>query len=75
MVMLKFTLTIFQLNLTLNKFQIQTPLQLNQMMMMKWIISWNSSIKNTIEILWMLTYICFNLDLWSPLLQILYSLC
>ena len=46
MVMLKFTLKIFQLNLTLNQFQIQTPLLLNQLMMIKWIISWNYSIQN-----------------------------
>ena len=36
---------------------------------MKWIISWNSSIKNMMKIFWMLTSICFNIDWWSPLLQ------
>ena len=34
MVMLRFTLQSFQLNLTMNQFQIQTPLLLNQFMMM-----------------------------------------
>ena len=47
MVMLKFPLQIFQLSLTMNQFQIHTPLQLNQFIMMKWItkgppIEWNS---------------------------------
>ena len=45
----------FQLNLTLNHFQIQTPLLLNQSMTIKWIISWNYSIHNVMKIFWMLT--------------------
>ena len=69
MVMLRFTLQSFQLNLNLNLFQIQTPLQLNQLMIMKWTIYWNYFIKNTMKIFWVLTSICFRLDCWSPLLQ------
>ena len=69
MLMLKFTLQIFHFNLTLNQFQIQTPLQLNQLMVMKCIISYNSSIQNMINIFWMLTSRRFKLDWWSPLLQ------
>ena len=61
-VMLKLPLQIFQLILTLNQFQIQTTLQLNQLMTMKWIIFWNSSIKNTMKILCMLTTRYFKLD-------------
>ena len=41
MVVLRFTLQIFELNLTLNNFQIQTPLFLYQLMHMKWTISRN----------------------------------
>ena len=39
MMMLKFQLQSFQLSLTLNQFQIQTPIRINQLMIMKWIIS------------------------------------
>ena len=35
MVMLSFTFQVFQLNLTLNMFHIQKPLQLNELIMMK----------------------------------------
>ena len=35
----KFPLQTFKLNLPMTQFQIKTPLQLNQLMMMKWIIS------------------------------------
>ena len=69
MVMLRFTLQRFQLNLTLNLFQIHTPLQLNKLMTMKWTISWNYSTQNMMKIFWMLTSICLRLDWWSPLLQ------
>ena len=69
MVMLRFTLHSFQLNLTLDMFHIQTPLQSNQFMIMKWTISWNYSTQNTMKIFWVLTYRCFRLDLWSPLIQ------
>ena len=77
MEMLKFTLQSFRFSLTLNQFHIQTPLQLNQLMIMIWIISWNYSIHNTMEIFWMFTSRCFKLDWWSPLLQkfIQYLLC
>ena len=68
MVMLKFPLQSFQSSLTLNQFQIQTPLRLNQLMIMKWIISFNSSIQNIMEIFCMLTSICFKLEWWLPLL-------
>ena len=54
MVMLRFTLHIFQFNLTLNIFHIQTPLQSNQLMMMKWNISCNYSTENMMMIFWML---------------------
>ena len=69
MVMLRFTLKIFHLNLTLNLFQIQTPIGSNQLMMMKWTISCISSIQNMMMIFWMMTSIFFKLDWWSPLLQ------
>ena len=64
MVMLKFTLQIFKMNLTPNQFQIQTPLQLNQSIIMKCIISCNYYINNRMKILWMLNSICFKLDWW-----------
>ena len=69
MFMLSFTHQIYQLNLTLNQFQIQTPLRLNQFMMMKWIISWNYYIQNMIKTLCMLTSRWSKIDWWSPLLQ------
>ena len=70
MVMLRFTLHIFQFNLTLNIFHIQTPLQSNQLMMMKWNISCNSSTHSMMMIFLMLTFICFRLDWWLPLFKI-----
>ena len=77
MVMLKLPLQSFWLSLTMNKFQIHTPIRSNQLMMMKWIISWNSSIQNMIKIFWMSTSRCFKIDWWLPLLQnfIYYLLC
>ena len=68
-VMLRFTLQSFQLNITLNQFQIRTPIRSNQFMMMKWTFYWNSSIQNMMMIFWMLTSICFRLDWLLPLLQ------
>ena len=59
----------FQLSLTMNQFQIQTPLRLNQLMTTKWTVSWDSSIKNMINIFWMLFSRCFKLDLRLPLIQ------
>ena len=53
MVMLKSPLQSFQLSLTLNQLQIQTPLRLNELMKIKLIISWNYFIQNTIKILYM----------------------
>ena len=77
MLMLRFTLHIFQLNLTMNMFQIQTPLLLNQLMMMKWTISWNFSTHNMMNIFWVLISRCFRYYWWSPLLKnfIQYLLC
>ena len=69
MVILRFTLQSVQLNLTLNQIQIQTPLWLNQLMMMKCTIYHNSSIQNTMKTFWMLNSRCFRLDCWLPLLQ------
>ena len=68
-VVLKSHFRIFWLNLTLNQFQVQTPLRLNQLIMIKWIISWNSSIQNMMHIFWMLTSIIFNLEWWLLVLQ------
>ena len=56
MVMLRFTLHCFQFNLTLNLFQIHTPLQSNQLMIIKWTISWNSSTQNMMMIFLILTF-------------------
>ena len=69
MVMFRFPLQSLQLSLTLNQFQIHTPLQLNQLMMMKWIISWNYYTQNMMKIFWMLISRCFNLEWLLPLLQ------
>ena len=76
-VMLKFTLQSFQLNLTLNQLQIKTPLRLDQSVTVKWIIFWNYSIQNTMNVLWTSTYRLFKLDWWSPLVKkiIQYLLC
>ena len=43
-------LQFFWLSLAMNPFQIHTPLLSNQLMMMKWIISWNSSTQNMMAI-------------------------
>ena len=59
----------FPVNLTPNKFQIQTPLLLNQLMMMEWNISCNYSTQNIMKTFWMLTSRCFMLYWWLPLLQ------
>ena len=59
MMMLSFTLHSLPLNITLNLFQILTPLQPSQLMIMKWTISWNYSTKNTMMIFCMLTSKCF----------------
>ena len=67
----------FQLSLTTTPLQIQEKLQLSQLMMMKWIISWNYSTNNMMTIFYMLTSRYFKLDWWLPLLQnfIQYILC
>ena len=69
--MLRFTLKNFQKNLTLtmNLFQIQTPLQLNKWMIMKCNISWSSSTGSRMIIFWMLNFICSRLYCWFTLLQ------
>ena len=59
----------FQLNLSLNLFQIQTTLRLNQLMMMKWTISWNSSTQKMMKTFWMLKSRCFSLDWCLPFIQ------
>ena len=69
MLMLRLTLQIFQLNITLNMFQTQTPLQSNQLMIMKWNIYWNYSIQNMIWISWIFTSTFFRLDWCLPLFQ------
>ena len=63
------TLYSFQLNLIMNQFQIQTPPRLNQLMMMKWNIYWNSSIRNMMKTFCMLNYRWFRIDWWLPLLK------
>ena len=67
----------FLLNITLNMFQIQTPLRSNQLMMMKWKVSWDYFTQNMMMIFWMLTSRLFRLEWWYPLLQkfIQYQLC
>ena len=67
MVMLRFNLQSFYLNLTLNLFHIRTPLQSNQSIMMKWTSSWNYSTQRMMMIFWMLTSRCFSID-WCSLL-------
>ena len=73
MSMLRSNLYSFQLNLTLNLFQIHTPLLSNQFMMMKCTIFYNSSTQNMMIILWVLTSICFSLDWWSPTPKNIYT--
>ena len=77
MVILRFTLQSFQLNITMNQLQIYTPFQINPLMMMKWTISYNSTIHNIMKTFWVLTSRCFRIDYWLPLLQhfIHYLLC
>ena len=55
MVVLRFTLQSFQLNLTLYLFQIHTPLLLNRLMVIKCTISWNYPTQKMMNILWILT--------------------
>ena len=62
MVILVFTLQSFQFDLTMNMFQIETPLQSNQFIMIKFTISYNSSTCNRMMIFWMLTSILFRLE-------------
>ena len=68
--MLRFTLHSIHLNIPLNLFQIRTPLQSNQLTMMKCTSSWNHSTQSMMVILWMLTSRCFRLEQWWLLLQI-----
>ena len=55
MVVLRFTLHVLHLNLPLNLFQIRTPHQSNQVMIMKCTISWNYSTQDMMMLFWMLT--------------------
>ena len=66
-VMSRFTLKSFQLNIPLNLLHIQTPFQSDKLMIMKWNISCNSSTQNRMMIFWMLTSIWLMIDWWFPL--------
>ena len=66
MLMLSFTLQSFQFNLTLNQFQIQTPLLLNQFMVIKWTIYCNYFIQNILKTFCMLNFVWFRLGWCSP---------
>ena len=68
--MLRFTLKSFYLNLTINLLQIHTPLQSNQLIIMKWTISWNYYTQNMMIIFWILTFICFRIYWWLPYFKI-----
>ena len=68
-IMLGFILNSSQLNLTLNMFQIHTPLWLNKLMMMKLTISWKYFTQNMMMIFWILTSRWFRVDWCLPLLQ------
>ena len=59
---LRFTLHSFYLNLTINMFHIKRLLLLNQLMIVKRAISWNSNINNTMKTFWVLTSRWFRLD-------------
>ena len=69
MVVSRFTLKSFQLNLTLNLFQIQTPLLSIKSMMIKYTISCDYSIQNMMITFWILTSRRFRLDWWFPPFQ------
>ena len=69
MTILRFTLQIFQLNITLNLFHIQTQLLSNQLMIIKWTISCNYYTQNMMIIFWMLTSRCVRLDWWLLILH------
>ena len=73
MVMLRFILQSLQLNPTLNLFHMQTPIQLNKLMMMKWTISRNFYPKNMMMIFWMLDSRLFRIDYWLPLYLIFHT--
>ena len=64
-----FNLQNFQLNITMNLFQIRTPLRSNQLMMMKWTIYFNCSNHNMIMILWIMNSILFRINWWRIHIQ------
>ena len=70
MVMLVFTFHSIHLNIPMNLFRIWTPLQLNQLMMLKWNNSCNHSTQSMMIIFWMLTSRCFNIDRWFLIIKI-----
>ena len=55
-----FTLQSLHLNLPMDLFHIWKPILSNQLMMMKWTNSWNSSNKSMMLIFWILTSIWFR---------------
>ena len=69
MVMLRFILQSINLNILLTWFQIRTPLQSNQLTMMKFTNSWNSSTWIMMMIFWVLISRFFRLEYWLPLNQ------
>ena len=69
MIMFRFALHSFQLNLPLNLFHIKTPPRSSKFKMMKWTISWNSYTQSMMMIFWVFTSRCFRLDWWLPLFQ------
>ena len=71
MVMLRFTLHSFQLNLTMNIFHIHASLGLNKSMMMKWTIFYNYSTNSTTKIFCMLTYRYFRINWLLTLINII----
>ena len=69
MVMLRFILQSINLNILLTWFQIRAPLQSNQLTMMKFTNSWNSSTWIMMMIFWVLISRFFRLEYWLPLNQ------
>ena len=62
MVMLSYTLQSINFNMSLDLFQIHTPLLSNKMMIIKLTNSWNSSTQSMMMIFWVLTSIFFKID-------------
>ena len=68
-VILSFTLKGVYLKIPLNLFQICTPLQPNQLMIVKWSNYCNSSTQSMMLIFWMLNSRLFRLEQWPLLIQ------